>query len=153
MGTTWILHTETKGTGANMVPLERAPDGESKAEPKYGLPKLREPEEAPEPRAPRRFKVVDVMTREALAEDVSARDTVDALKDVRSMVDVNVYVWQPERERWRMLTLPEQRTLWEAAAREEPAAGHSERDELVDDRGDRRGMLSHERVTAASKPQ
>jgi len=35
------------------------------------------------------------------------------LRGVRSVVDVHVYVWQPERERWRMLTLPEQRTMFE----------------------------------------
>lgn len=115
MATTWILDTGTKGTGATMKPLERAADGESKAQPKYGIPKLREQQESPEPRLPRRFKVVDVMTRQPIAEDVEAREAVDALKDVRSIVDVTVYVWQAERDRWRPLTFPEQRTLWERA--------------------------------------
>ncbi len=57
-----------------------------------------------------------MVTREELADDVSTAEAVEALKDVRSIVDVNVYVWQPERDRWRMLTLPEQRTLLELAA-------------------------------------
>ncbi len=116
MGKTWVLHTETKGTGANMVPLERAPERDSKRERQYVLPRLREPEKAsPGPRAPRRFRIVDVMTSEPLAEDVDARAAVDALKGVRSMVDVNIYVWQEERGRWRMLTYPEQRAMWEFA--------------------------------------
>jgi hypothetical protein len=36
MGKTWVLDTETKGTGANMVPLEKVqkkPDSEAKAAP------------------------------------------------------------------------------------------------------------------------
>lgn len=113
---TWVLRTDTKGTGAQMVPLEDARKNGSSTESHYNLPKLREPEEASEPRAPRRFKVVDVMTRRALAEDVDTRAAVDALKDVRSVVDVNVYVWQPERDRWRPLTFPEQRALFELAS-------------------------------------
>jgi hypothetical protein len=116
MATTWVLRTDTKGTGAQVVPLEDARKNGSSSDSHYNLPKLREPEDkAPEPRAPRKFKVVDVMTRRTLAEDVDTRTAVDALKDVRSVVDVNVYVWQTERDRWRPLTFPEQRTLFELA--------------------------------------
>jgi hypothetical protein len=71
------------------------------------------PAKPPEPRQPRRFKVVDVMTREVLAEDADTRTTVKLLEDVRSIVDVTIWVWQPEAERWRMLTLEETRSLWE----------------------------------------
>jgi hypothetical protein len=53
------------------------------------------------------------MTREALAEDASAREAVSALDDVRSIVDVNIFVWQPKSEKWRLLTLDEKRRLWE----------------------------------------
>jgi hypothetical protein len=117
MGTTWVLRTDTKGTGAQMVPLEKAPERSSQEEPGYVLPKLREvPEPDPEPRAPHRFRILDVMTRQPLADDVGTRDAVNALKSVRSIVDITVYVWQPETNRWRMLTLPEQRALWELAA-------------------------------------
>jgi hypothetical protein len=116
MAKTWVLRTDTKGTGAQMVPLEDARKGEAPSEPHYNLPRLREPEKAPEPRAPRRFKVVDVMTRRVLAEDVDARAAVDALKGVRSVVDVNVYVWQAERDRWRPLTFPEERALFDLAS-------------------------------------
>ena len=69
----------------------------------------------PEPAAPRRFRVLDVMTRELLADDVAAREAVDALRDVRSVVDVNVYVWHQEHERWRRLTLDEQRAMLDLA--------------------------------------
>jgi hypothetical protein len=100
-----------------MVPLERAPERDFKREPGFVLPKLRDSGQASdEPRAPRRFRVLSVLTRAPLAEDVDARAAVDALKGVRSIVDVNVYVWQEERGRWRLLTFPEQRVMWELAS-------------------------------------
>jgi hypothetical protein len=71
------------------------------------------PPEAPEPKPQRRFRVVDVMTREVLVADGSARETVDALEQVRSIVDVDLYVWQPTQEHWRMLTFGERRAMWE----------------------------------------
>lgn len=117
MGTTWVLDTETKGTGANMVPLERTQKRATVVE-KVSVPRKptpREPE-PPKPKAPHRFRIVDVMTRENIAEDVGATEAVDALRDIRSTVDVSVYVWQPERERWRRLTFAEQRTLFDLAA-------------------------------------
>jgi hypothetical protein len=111
----WVLDTETKGTGANMVPLDRVlRKAGSDAVPGFSFPALKPPAPSEiEPRAPRRFKVVDVQTREMLAEDADARTTIRALEPVRSIVDVNVWVWQPERERWRMLTMDELRALWE----------------------------------------
>ncbi len=98
-----------------MVPLARVlkrPTAE--AEPVF-VPRKPRPRlpEAPKPREPRRFRVVDVMTREVLADEASARETVDTLAGFRSIVDLNVYVWQPERERWRMLTLSESSELWQ----------------------------------------
>lgn len=118
MGKVWVLQTETKGTGANVVPLERTDKRSAAAEPVF-VPRevAPRPEPEPEPPAPRKFKVVDVMTRETLVDGGSARDAVDVLKDARSLVDVNVYVWQPVHERWRMLTSPERRAMWELAGR------------------------------------
>jgi hypothetical protein len=116
MGKTWILHTETKGTGAAMVPLERVtkrrPAPEPLSVPRKPAPRAPEP---PRPRAPRRFRIVDVMTRQSLVEGGTAGETVAALRGVRSIIDVNVYVWHDERERWRLLTFPEQRALFDAA--------------------------------------
>ena len=115
MGRVWVLDTETKGTGAQMVPLDQvlkkpAPRGE----PLFVPPKPRKLEPRPaEPRQPRRFRILDVATRAVLADDVSARHALRALNDVRSSVDVQVYVWEPKDERWRLLTLGEQRMLWE----------------------------------------
>ncbi len=98
-----------------MVPLDRVvakPASEAAAVRVLPQPKPR-PAKAPEPRKPRRFKVVDVMTREVLADDVDTRTTVKLLEGVRSIVDVTIWVWQPAAERWRMLTLEETRSLWE----------------------------------------
>jgi len=111
----WVLDTETKGTGANMVPLDRVlkkPGSDEVAV--RVLPQPKPPAaKPPEPPQPRQFKVVDVMTREVLAEGADLRTTVKLLDDVRSIVDVTIWVWQPEAERWRMLTLEETRSLWE----------------------------------------
>jgi hypothetical protein len=119
MGKVWVLDTETKGTGANMVPLDRVlhkPGSDSVAG--FALPELRAPAPAsPEPRAPRQFKVVDVVTRQVLAEGADARTTISVLDDVRSIVDVTIWVWQPDAERWRMLSLEEARALWEYRGR------------------------------------
>jgi hypothetical protein len=115
----WILDTETKGTGANMVPLDRVVRKPgSDAVKGFALPELKPPSSAPAaPRPPRHFKVVDVMTREVLAEGADARATIQALEQVRSIVDVTIWVRQPETERWRMLSLEEARALWEYRGR------------------------------------
>jgi hypothetical protein len=115
MARIWVLDTETKGTGAQMVPLDSvlekpAPSGEPFFVPPRPAPRAPKPAE---PRAPRRFRIVDVVTREVLADDAPARDAVEALADVRSIVDVHVSVWEPKAERWRLLTLDEQRLLWD----------------------------------------
>jgi hypothetical protein len=117
MGNVWVLHTETKGTGATMVPLERVTKKRpAEPEPLVAPRKPRPPKQKDaEPRAPRRFRVVDVISTEPLVDDVAAQEAIDALKGVRSIVDVNVYVWQPERDRWRMLTFPERHAMWELA--------------------------------------
>jgi hypothetical protein len=56
--------------------------------------------------------VVDVVSGEVLAEDADTRATVDALRDVRSVVDVKVSVRRADAESWRLLTLAEQKALW-----------------------------------------
>jgi hypothetical protein len=117
MGTTWVLRTETKGTGATVVPLDSVQERPASSDPLYVPPKPmpREPE-PPAPRLPRRFRIIDVMSRQRLVDDVGTAAAVKALGTVRSVVDVSVYVWQPERERWRLLTFPEQRALFDLAA-------------------------------------
>ncbi len=118
MARTWILRTDTKGTGAQMVPLETATQRSVEPEPVF-VPEKRKPrpEAEPKARAPRKFRVVDVMTRQVLVDGAGTRETVDALKDVRSMIDVSMYVWHEEQNRWRLLTLADQRAMWELARR------------------------------------
>ena len=120
MAKKWILDTDTKGTGAEMVPLDEAEA--KRAVPGRGVVVAPTPAQRPEkPRkahGPRTFKVVDVMTREALAEGVSARETVEILKGVRSTVDVSVHVWEEEAGRWQQLSHREQRMLWDRAVSE-----------------------------------
>jgi hypothetical protein len=120
--TVWVLDTETKGTGAEMVPLERL-EKERKRH-KGDRERIRviargdsnvgnEPATEPEaPRVARRFKVVNVLSRVVLADDVGVAEALQALRSVRSVVDVNVYVWEPNEEDWRPLTMSERRTLW-----------------------------------------
>jgi hypothetical protein len=123
MGKVWVLDTETKGTGAQMVPLEQVlakPKAPAKPLVAPGTRRAPAPAE-PEPRVARRFRIVDVMTREVLADDVGGREALAALADVASPVDVHVYVWAPKAERWRLLTLAEKRAVWERRAAQ-PAA-------------------------------
>jgi hypothetical protein len=110
----WVLDTGTKGTGANMVPLEdtRAKPAASGDLPYVPPKRTPRPQPAPEPRAPRRFKVVDLVSGAVLAEDTDVRTTLDVLDGVDSVVDVGVYIWQPKAESWRLLTLGEQRALY-----------------------------------------
>ena len=116
MGTTWVLHTETKGTGANMVPLERITNHPRTPTPLVVAPKRRTPrKETPKPRARRRFRVLDVMTRQHLVENGNPRETMEALETVRSVVDVNIYIWDEEQERWLLLPFSEQRAMLELA--------------------------------------
>ena len=113
MSRIWVLDTETKGTGAQMVPLDKVvkkPDPKPLFVPRKHRPK---PAAEPAPRPPRRFKVVDISSRAVLAEDADARATLDVLGGIRSSVDVNVSVWEPSTEAWRLLTLREKRMLWE----------------------------------------
>ena len=119
MGRTWVLDLDPSGTGAEMRPLDAI---EQKPEPAPDLalvqPKRRpRPEQEPEPAKPRRFKVMDVMTGAVRAEDASTRATVELLADVRRIGDVQVYVWNHDADRWRRLTLDEQRALWELRRR------------------------------------
>ncbi len=52
------------------------------------------------------------MTEQALAEGTGARETLDVLEGVRSVVDVSIYEWQERDARWRRLTRSERRAFW-----------------------------------------
>jgi hypothetical protein len=111
----WVLDTETKGTGAEMVPLEKVLKKPAPRSEPFFVPPKRKPREPapPQPRAPRRFRIVDVATRVVLGDDVGAREALTTLGGVRSSVDVHVYVWEPQDDEWRLLTLAEQRAMWD----------------------------------------
>jgi hypothetical protein len=121
VGKTYVLDTATKGTGASVVPLERGAKPErgpvDRSEPQFPVVKNRPPEREPEARAPRTFRVVDVLTRETLADGADTRATLELLRGLRSIVDVHVSVHQPESDTWRLLSLAEHRALWDARER------------------------------------
>jgi hypothetical protein len=123
MAKKWVLETHTKGTGANIVPLDTdteqdTPDAPREREVQWIHPPTNpRPPKAPEPRAPRRFRVVEITTHRVLADDADARAALAALRDVRSVVDVAISVWDPEHDRWRLLTHGEQKALWEMRGR------------------------------------
>jgi hypothetical protein len=121
MGKVWVLDTETKGTGAQMVPIERVQKQPTTRVRRRRAPAPERKREAPAPRRPDRFKVVDVMTRQPLLEGASARETVERLKDVRSLVDVTIHAWDENAGRWQRLSRGEERALWRLRAR--PRAG------------------------------
>jgi hypothetical protein len=127
MSKTWVLDTDTKGTGAQMVPLEKVLDrtGPRRGRIVSGIkPEQRPAEESqPEPAQPPRFKVVDAMTRQVLVEDADTRTAVEVLDGARSLVDVSIYVRDPETERWRRLSHREEKVLWGFRGRTERAAG------------------------------
>jgi hypothetical protein len=114
---TWILDTETKGTGAHIAPLRRRAADEQ--EPPLETVVLGPPTDAaagrqqpPVDREPQRFKAVDVLTGRVLLEGVSAKEVVALLENMRSVVDARLYVWSPPAGRWRLLSIGEQRALW-----------------------------------------
>ena len=114
MGKVWILDTETKGTGAEIRPLEKAHDGGARGG--HSAIVVREKKARPpkpvEPAGPRRFKLVDVMTRRAMVEDAPLDATVEMLEGVRSIVDVSIFVFEPKPARWQELSLREKQMLW-----------------------------------------
>jgi hypothetical protein len=122
----WVLDTETKGTGAQMVPLDKALErkrGKPQDERISVIRREREPapdadtDEAAEPRPPLRFKVVNAVTREVLADGVGTGEALDALGSLRSVVDATVYLWELEADDWRPLTLREQKAMWDMRGR------------------------------------
>ena len=110
----WVLDTETKGTGATVVPLDsKLRRADAPAEPLYVPPKRapRAPE-PPAPPRPRAYRIVDVTSGQVLAEDVDTRAAIRVLEGLESVVDVRIYVWDDKTEHWVLLTLGEQKALW-----------------------------------------
>ena len=104
MAKTWVLDTETKGTGAHMVPLEKLLQQPAKerdlATITLAPQPSRDPVEPPEPPVPLRFKVVDVLGARELARDISLRAALGLLEDMSTVLDARVYVWMPIPQRY-----------------------------------------------------
>jgi hypothetical protein len=115
VGKTWVLDTETKGTGAEMVPLEKLQEklASKGVRPVMAHTPTARPSPPAAPREPWKFKVVDVMTKRVLAEDADARATVEALRGLRSVVDVRIYLWLPQESEWQLLTFDQRKLLWD----------------------------------------
>jgi hypothetical protein len=127
VGKVWVLDTDTKGTGAQMLPLEKAvkrPATEPDRRRARPVPRPARREQPHGPAPPRRFRVIDARSRQLLAENANAPDTIELLRGVEQPVDVSVYVWEPKPETWRLLTGREKLLLWEVRLR--PRAPESE---------------------------
>jgi hypothetical protein len=117
----WVLDTETKGTGAEMVPLDKVLRKPGSGEPLVvHAPPKHEPRAPKEPEAkrPREFKIVDVTNGEVLGEHVDTRAALAVLEGVDSVVDVRIYARDHGSEKWVLLTLGEQRALWQFRGRQ-----------------------------------
>ena len=117
MGKFWVLDTETKGTGAEMVPLEKvqkAPAPRKRRRRAAARPRKRA---QAAPQRPERFRVMDVMTGLPLLEEAGARETVERLRGVRSPVDVTIHAWDERAGRWQRLSRGEERALWRLSGR------------------------------------
>ena len=114
MAKVWVLDTETKGTGAEMVPLEKVQCGaESSPRRPFVAPHPRpRTERPPEPRPAPSFRVVDVLSGRPLTEGATGLETVGVLEGRRSVVDVTIDVWDPGPKTWRRLTHGERKALW-----------------------------------------
>ena len=124
MAKTWVLDTETKGTGAHIAPLKRNDGAKSR---ELNLVRFHPPaaargsgsdaaERSVSARA-LRFKVVDILAARVVAEDVTLSAAVRALGSSRKAIDARVYVRRTEGGRWELLSLADTRRLWSLRAR------------------------------------
>jgi hypothetical protein len=107
-----------------MVPLEkvlRKPSSGDKLHVHGPLKREPRPPKEPEPTPPRSFKIVDVSSGQVLGQDLGTRAALTALQSVDSVVDVRIYTWDHRNERWVLLTLGEQKALWQFRQARSPA--------------------------------
>jgi hypothetical protein len=122
MSKVWVLDTETKGTGAEMVPLETLLERRRSASSRDRIEVIcRKPDRRPKHAAeedgrpaaePHRFKVADAGSGRVLADDAEAREAVAALQGLRSVVDARIDVRDPATGDWRPLSMGEKKVLW-----------------------------------------
>ncbi len=122
MAKTWVLDTETKGTGAHVAPLEP----KKRADRALSVVQLPRPPRGvraeEEPSRERSFKLVDVRAASVIGEQLDTRTALSELARFSSPLDARVYVWDEARRRWRLLSLAETRSLWELGQRDELAS-------------------------------
>jgi hypothetical protein len=114
MTKTWVLDSETKGTGAHIAPLA-SPPAPGKGKRELALVEFDRPARPPkaaEPRESPRFKIVDVLSSQVLADGVDTRAAIRVLEGMRSVLDARIFRWAPKQRRWRLLTLAESKRLW-----------------------------------------
>jgi hypothetical protein len=128
VGRVWVLDTDAKGTGAEMVPLDTLLERKrstTKADP--DAPKRRKRstrrrgdahraggEDAGVAEAPRRrheFRLVNALSGRLIGDGVDLRATCELLGAARSVADVRVYARAQPEKPWRALTLREQQSL------------------------------------------
>lgn len=115
MAKTWVLDTETKGTGAHIAPLDGERQRPRERERELDLVTFERPSRAPSqpaPREPLKLKVVDVLGARVLGEEIGVREAVRLLEGMRSALDARIYVRAPDSGRWRLLSLDEVKALW-----------------------------------------
>ena len=124
MAKTWVLDTETKGTGAHVAPLSQKPNKRAdRALAVVQLPRPPRPARAEEELSRERsFKLVDVRAASVIGEDLDTRTALSELGRFASPLDARVYVLDERRRRWRLLSLAETRSLWELGRRDELAS-------------------------------
>ena len=97
----WVLDTETKGTGAEMVPLDKVLRKPASGEPLYVPPKREpRPPKEPEPKRPRSFKIVDVTTGEVLGEHLNTRAAIAAHDHGEAKTNYRLHDWCISRQRY-----------------------------------------------------
>src|ERR1700751_3018431 len=112
MAKTWVLDTETKGTGAHIAPLKSRARASEKELALVQLERAPRPPGLPEETPQTTFRVVDVMSATVLGEDLDARAAAAELARMRSPLDARVYRRTGPEARGRLLSLADTRRLW-----------------------------------------
>ena len=115
MAKTWVLDTETKGTGAHIAPLSTRERTGEKELAIVQLERAPRAPQQPQPAPRTRFRVIDVLGASVVGEELDVRHAVAALAKMRSALDARVYVRASEDARWRLLSLADTRRLWQLA--------------------------------------
>jgi hypothetical protein len=116
---TWILRHDTKGTGAEIRPLDAEQFKAGHDPPLHVHPNvsMREPKkEKPVVREPPRFRATSIFGAAwEPIHGVTVNVLVDWLATVPRMGDWNLWLWSPEQDRWIPLPAADRKFLWKVA--------------------------------------